>query len=391
MAEDTDDRQHLEGIEDDTPDEIRTFVLANSVAAKFTVMLKQKPDGGGIAQTLRSFTNWYPDVNTLGKQWGPGSYILVFSWRAKGINGKTETVTKEYQIEMPDRAWADEHDLFLEEKARTRRDKRDAEWREEADRARAMGTHQAAPAAPSELDALKKALEVAKSLGIAIGGGGGPQKQEKVEPKKSFSDKLVDLAPAITAIGAVVGPIAIALIARVKPKEDNTLTTTLLTHVLNKPQEDGMMKQMVPFLMGTFKQMIDFKESMVPEEKQSTVEKIIDKLAPMVPAVLQMAALSAEARSKNPMVKMAQNHPDMKTLRGDPEMLSMAIQRFDEAYGFQQTNGILAVAGFERPSELADNYKAYPSNGFDANGHVVQPDAQNEGNPDVSDAELEVS
>lgn len=371
MAEEN-DTPEPGGITDETPDEIRNFVLENAVANKFTVMLKQKPDNGGVAQTLRSFTNWYPNVNTLGRQWGPGSYILVFSWRGSGISGKKETITKEYQIELPDRAWADEHDLYLEEKARARREKKDAEWREEADRNRAMGGHTAAPQV-SEIDALKKALELAKSLGIGLGNQGPAAAKPAAEkPQKTFGEKLIDLAPAITAIGAVVGPIAIAIIQRPKVKDDNTLTNTLLSHVLNnKPQENETMKQIVPFLMGTMKQMFDMKDSMQPEEKESMVEKILGKLAPMVPAVLALATLPKEERDAHMGVKMARADQGVQAIAGDPEATRIAVQKLDEAYGFQNANDIISVAGMVRPPDLAENFREWPSPGFGPDGKAL--------------------
>lgn len=355
------------GIPDDTPDEIMDFVRSNDVADKFTVMLKQQPEGGGKPQTLRSFSNYYPNVNTLGREWGPGSYILVFSWRGEGASGKKETVTRDYKIELPERAWGEEHERWLEQRHEKRIEEKTGKWREEALKAQVLNTvnpiQQQTPV--SDIETLKKTLGILKDLGVPIG---GQVKQEKEKEKKSFSEKLIEMAPVITALGAIITPLATAIITRPKAPNDNTLTNTLLTHVLNKPKEDDALKTVVPFLLGSLKQMMDFKESVEPQEKQSTVERIFDKIAPMVPAVLGAVAASREQAMNSPMAKVAQMHPDMRTLKADPELQAMMIQKLDEVYGFQQTNQIILVAGIERPESLSENYKKYPSQGFDNDG-----------------------
>ena len=208
---------------------------------------------------------------------------------------------------------------------------------------------------------------MAKELGVPIGGNVKSEPKEK--DKKSFADRLIDLAPAITAIGAVVSPLAVAFIQRKKDPEDKSTTNLLLQHILTqKPQENDVMKQFVPFLMGTMKQMMDFKEALQPEEKESLVERLIDKLAPVIPQVLALATMPRGQLDNNPMVKMARSMPDVKTMTGDAEMLAMAIPKLDEIYGAQNVDDILAVAGVSRPAEFADNYRKWPSKGYRTDG-----------------------
>ncbi len=363
-----DDETPIEGITEDTPDEITDFVRSNDVADKYVVMLKQRPEGGGPAQTLRSFSNYYPNVNTLGKEWGPGSYSLIFSWRGEGKSGKKETLTKEFKIDLPERAWADEHDQYLMERSQKRQAVLEKTLKNDAIKNRILGPGAVPQAAPvSEFDTMKKFLVMAKELGVPIGGQVKPEPKEK--EKKSFADRLIDLAPAITAIGAVVSPLAVAYISRKKEPEDKSTTNLLLQHVLTqKPQENDVMKQFVPFLMGTMKQMMDFKESIQPEEKESLVERLIDKLAPVVPQVLALATMPRAQMDTNPMVKMARNMPDVKAMANDAEMLAMAVPKLDEIYGAQNVDDILAVAGVVRPPEFAENYRRFPSKGYRTDG-----------------------
>lgn len=383
-----DEQREIEGINEDTPDDITDFVRANDVADKYTVMLKQKPDGGGTAQTLRSFANYYPNVNTLGREWGPGSYSLVFSWRAKNLANKMETVTKEFKIELPIRAWMHEHNQFLMERAKKMQLETEEEMKVEAMRNRIVGP--SAPVQPvSDFENLKKMLELAKSIGVPIGGPAKPEPKEK--EKKSFTDRMVDMAPFIVAVGGVVGPIVTAIITRPKPPDDKSTQNMLLQHLLTqRPPEDTTMKSVLPFLMGSLKQIMDFKQSMEPEEKQGLVEKIFDKLAPMVPQVLALATMPRPQLEANPMVKMARNLPDVKNMQADSELAFMGIQRLDEVYGFQQANDIMTVFGLQRPPELQDNYQTFPSVGFGPDGlpvrspESVQEDLRSAKMPDVT-------
>lgn len=363
-----DEQTPIEGITDETPDEITDFVRSNDVSDKYVVMLKQRPEGGGAAQTLRSFTNYYPNVNTLGKEWGPGSYSLIFSWRGEGKSGKKETITKEFKIDLPERAWAEEHDQFLMDRSRKRQKALEEQMKNDAMKNRILGPQAVPVVAPaSDLDTMKKFLGMAKDLGIPIGGNVKPEPKEK--EKKSFAERLIDLAPAITAIGAVVSPLAVAFISRPKAPDDKSTTNLLLNHLLTKqPQENDVMKQFVPFLMGTMKQMMDFKASMEPEEKETLVERLIEKLAPIVPQVLALATMPRQQLDSNPMVQMARKMPDVKAMANDAEALAIAVPKLDEIYGAQNVDDILAVAGVTRPPEFAENYKRWPSKGFRTDG-----------------------
>lgn len=366
MAEEDENTNASEigGIPDDTPDEVRNFVAANDVADKYTVMLKRKPEGGGTAQSIKNYTNYYPSVDHIGKTYGPGDYELVFSWRGEGMSGKKEPITRGFKISLPEDVWGEIYEDDLYDRRRKRTDKKTKQWEEDAAKVRAQGGMAAPAAAPSELDVIRKALETAKSLGIPVG---GTVKPEKEAPKRSFMDRLAEALPAITALGAIVSPIVVAIIQKPREKADTTLTSTLLAHALNKPAENPM-KDVMPFLLGSLKQIMEVKQSMEPEEKESMVERIIGKIAPLVPTVLAMATQGPAAVNANPIVQQVRKSPDFQVLAEDPEALIMTVQRFDERYGFQNTNDILSVAGLARPAELAGNQALFPSKGYRKDG-----------------------
>lgn len=361
MVDDTEN--HFQGVTDDTPDEILDFVRSNDVADKYTVMLKQQPDGGGKPQTLRSFSNYYPNVNTLGREWGPGSYILVFSWQAVGISGKKETVTKDYKLELPERAWGDEHDTWLQERRDKALEAKTKRWKEDAIKDTIMRPVQ--PQTQQDpVDNLKKSIETLKALGVPI--GGPAPKAEKEVPKRDWAAFAVNMAPLVTAMM----PLAVALISKVKPKDDREVEKMLLAHALNKPENDNM-KTVLPFLMGSIKQIFELKESMQPEEKVGWVEKIFDKMGPMVPMVIAAVAESRSTGKMNPLVAMAGNSADAQKIKEDPELQILAANKLDQKYGFQQANDVMEAMGMVRPAETLGNFAFYPSDGYDTHGQPI--------------------
>lgn len=384
MAEEHESTE-FEGITDDTPDEITSFIRENDVAEKYTVMLKEHLEEGGKPVYIRSYTNKCPSINEIGKQWGPGSYKLVFSWRGENKAGKMEQMTRDMPLDLAERSYRDVYEEYREELRRKRLETKEKVWIEDAAKMRAQGgnLNQQPPAPVSELDTMKKALEMARGLGIPIGGA---QKAAAPEPHKSFSQTMLELTPALVALGGIMSPIIVAMLQRPKEKSDTTIMNTLLAHALEKPKEDSVMKETIPFLLGTMQKIFEVKASMEPEPQESLVERIIGKLAPMVPAVLAMAAGGQQAVNASPIVGMVRKSEDMQALAKDAEAQIMAVQRLDEQYGFQQTNKILMVAGLPRPEELAENFRQYPSPGFRPDG-ISEKDyldaARNAKQPDI--------
>lgn len=361
--EDENEDPVLAGLPDDTPDEISSWITANAVADNYTVMLKEFVDGSTKPVYIKGYTNRCPPILEIGKEWGPGKYRLVFSWRGLGISGKKEQITKDMDVELPDRAWRDIHEEFQDEKRRIRNAKKTREYEDEALKNKVQGVNQAPPQV-SELDVIKKALDAARSLGVNIGG------KAAEKPQRTFTEKMMDAVPLITALGAVASPILVAFIQRPREKDDKTMLNTLLTHALNKPPADDPNKMVLPFLLSSITQIMDLKERMEPQEKETLVERIIGKLAPIVPAVVAMAAQGRAAVEGNPIVQQVRKSEDFKNLAGDVDALILFVNKQDAAYGFQQTNQILMVGGLERPAETLPNMAKFPSKGFKPDGAV---------------------
>lgn len=345
---------------DDTPDEISVFLSANAIGEKYQMVLKELPNGGK-PQYIKSFSNYHPTIDQIGEQWGPAEYEITFSWQERGIDGKKKPVAKSFRIELSEKAWREPHEKYLAAKSKQREQERQTQLNIEVERARAFGS--AGMQAPgtqadkpqSELDILTKAMQTLKNLGVPIGGPAIPA----APPPKDWGAILVGLAPVIAA----VAPILAAYVG--KKREENPLMTLLVTKMLDqKPQgESDTMKTVVPFLMGTMKQLFEMKEAMKPEEKEPFIERVFDKLAASMPMVLEFAKMGKQQREANPMYNMARNSPEAKAVMADPELQEMMVNRLDTFYGYEQANQVLEVMGIPRPPSTVKNAQAYPSPG----------------------------
>jgi hypothetical protein len=352
ISDDEDVRMSTEGgfNADETPDEIATFLSANGIGDKYQMILKELVEGGR-PQYIKGYTNWHPTIDDIGTQWGPGEYEFTFSWREKQINGKMGPVAKSFKIMLPEKAWREPHLNWLAARQEEKAAKKRIELTEEADRARAFGQFAGVQGVqpPSDLDSLKKSLEVLRGLGVPL--GAAPH-----APKTDWAGVLVGLAPVIAA----VAPVAAAFITRKKEDTQAPLLQLLLSKVLDKPQgESEYMKQAFGMAMGMMKNMMDMKQIMTPEEKEPFIERVFDKLVGSMPMVLELAKMSKPQRESNMMYKMAQGHPDVQTIMNDLELQIAFVNKLDAFYGFEQTNQILEVMGVPRPPVTAQNAKHY--------------------------------
>lgn len=326
--------------EEQAPEDVRDFLVANDIGDKYQIILKERPREGGKALVLKTFTNNCPSIHEIGEQWGPGDYILAISWKAPGMNGKMAPQVKNMTLSLPERAWGELHEEYLERRRAARQERKNKEWQEEAQKARVF-TANGAPGG-SDLENLEKAINILSKFGIAPGGMPPPRGNTK-----SFGETLIELAPVITALT----PLVLGLLKREGSDNNSQLLNTLVSNMLlqKPPTESESMKQMTNFLMGTMKQVLDMKEAMRPAEKESFVEKVFDKLVASGPLLTSVLKMSAEQRQNNFMVNRVRNSEEIQTLRTDPEAQAMMIARMDAYYGAEQTNQILQVMGFQRP------------------------------------------
>lgn len=338
----------IEGLEDDTPDDITSFLAANAIGEKYQLTLKEIPIQGGKPQYIKGWADSHPTVDAIGKQYGPGNYQITFSWKVKSMNGRKETVSKTFDLNLPEKAWREVHDEWLEERAEKKRAEAEKKMQAEAARIRAFG-HPQHEKSEDSLDSLRKAAETLKSLGVPLGGS---------PPPKDWGAILTGMAPVLTALGGLIGN----LIVNRGGDRNEQLLNLMVTKMLDRPNgESETMKAVVPFLMGTMKQMLEMKEAMKPEEKEPFLEKVFDKLVASMPMIMEFAKMTKEQREGNFMYTMARNSPEVQTILSDDALQTAFVGKLDAFYGFQQTNQILDVMGVARPPATAENERRYPS------------------------------
>lgn len=363
---------------DDTPDEIRDFIATNGIGKKFQCIIKELIPGGapGVLETMN---NRHPEIDEVGKKWGPGDYQLVFSWSVPKPGGGKEKCMKNLDLHFPERAWREIHEDWLfarneERKAQKRKDldaaKREAELR-------ALENGGRAPDAPDPMESLKKALETAKSLGIPIGGPG---------PEKPGLD-LMGLATLLTALkplleslfgGGKQNDSAILIKAMEAQQATNML---LMKSLLERPAHGGTspeashMDKILDMTMKGMGRVLEMQDMLKPAEKETLIDRIFGVVDKFLPNVLELAKLSKEARERDMMYKIAAGSKEMKQARENPDVALSLVNKWDEHYGFQTTNDILKVAGIERPAATMENMTKFPSDGFGPDGQPAKAEA----------------
>ena len=357
MAEEI-DVEDPTGLEtDDTPDEIRDFLIQNNIGTRFQAILKERHPSGP-AGTLATFNNECPSIPDIGEQWGPGKYSICFSFKERDPSGKKKPTMKEYEINLPERAWRDKHEAFLAARSKAKKDAMKEQIQEEAMRAQAGIPGSGANADPTK--PIMDAINMLKSLGINVGAGSA------AEPKRDLVDTLVRIAPLVP----LITPIIQALLGP-RPAPSESLMNTLLTHALKPQGESESMKAITNMVIGSMKQVLELKEAMRPEEKEPFIERVFDKFIGMTPMVMSILKQSKEEQDRNALLNMVKGSKDFQTIKDDPEIQAGVANRMDEYYGFQQSSQIMAVMGLNRPPETLENYKKWASKGYGLDGNPV--------------------
>jgi hypothetical protein len=354
---------------DDTPNEIRDFISGNGIGNKYQCIIKEHVPGGGQA-ILESLNNRHPEIEEMGKQWGPGTYTLVFSWSVPKPGGGKEKQMKNLTLEFSERSWRDIHEDWLFERNRERKAKRatDLEKARQEAELRSIESGGKEPQA-DPLEALKKALETAKTLGIPIGGG----KESKGLDLMGIATLLTALKPLLEGLfGGKQNDSTILIKAMEAQQATNML---LMKTLLENPSgrgnspEGAHMDKILDMTMKGMGRVLEMQDMLKPAEKETLVDRIFGMVDKFLPNVLELAKLSKDARERDMMYKIAAGSKEMKQAREHPDVALALVNKWDEFYGFQTTNEILKVAGIERPPATADNLAKFPSDGYGPDGN----------------------
>jgi hypothetical protein len=330
------------GFINETPEDIEDFLAAHGIkkCSYICTVKRFPPSGGSVAEWLPCSTkNEYPEIEDIGKRFGPGKYLFCFTWNAQDPQtGKNKRTMKEYKIVLGEE-WNDLNDEYMAEK-----------WIEKKKKIANMKTR-------AEMEA---ALE-GKSIN---------SKTNDTDPKTAGLDYLREAKAAFTDLGLPVGGSAGAVVAAEgqgrmyelmlamnQKSSENMMTmmaqmnqnmmalvTALITN--NKPQSsDGIMKEVINMVSQT----INLKEVLNPEKK-GVIDRVFELMESVMPSIVALAAKPKAERIQSPLYQMAANSDEMNQIKKDPEMLKEMVKKWDEAHGTEQTDIILGTVGLRRPS-----------------------------------------
>ena len=100
---------------------------------------------------------------------------------------------------------------------------------------------------------------------------------------------------------------------------------------------------------------LDIKEALSGSGRETVSDKIFRMIEAVAPQVLSIAAMSKQQQLASPNYHMAkaymEHSPEFQKLRENPQALVDLVNRLDSFYGWEQSDAILQVAGYQRPDE----------------------------------------
>jgi len=316
------------GFVQETPEDIEDFLSDNGIKdASYVCTLKRyHKDGSEVAEWLPGSTkSSYPDIQDVGRRFGPGKYLFCFSWKAVDPDGKRKKHYKEYKILLGEE-WNDVYDEYQAEKWAEKQKKIEAtamrQQYQNAVKGNVPGTAppQADPA-KAGIEQLQESVQMLRSLGMPVGGN---------VPANTNNDNQLQMFQMIMGMMAQ------------SQKQSNDLMIALLTS--QKPQTgNDVMKEMVN-MVGTA---LNLKEALTPE-KEGTVDKVFKLMESVLPQIAAMAQQSRAERLQNPLYQVAMQSNEMQQMKQDPNMLKSWVEKWDKKHGSENTDEILSTIGIDR-------------------------------------------
>jgi len=362
--------------EDDIPDEVRAVLDAHGLGKKpFQCMLKEIPKGSDMGEGsssgttsvfVRGFTRGVPSPDFIAKEYGPGDYLLCFTWQNKEEDGSRHTKREEVPISISDKVMGEfkrnrlnnkikdaseigsqVRDALVEKsiegemlKALTGKDRQ-----EPVDQAKAAKTY------------INEVIETAKMVGLT------PYAAQP--PAKGIEwDKV--LPAVMTGITAFL-----TMQQNAEQSRRDEFNKMLMLLMSSSQNANNQLLEVMKVQSGAgsgnmaikeFKDMIfgalDIKEALSGNGKETLGDKIFRLVESVAPSILTIAATtaqSAQAAQNNPAVKMAKGYietnPDFQALKTNPGEMKKVIDSMDRTYGWVQVDHILNTMGWPRPAD----------------------------------------
>lgn len=371
--------------DDDMPDEIRGVIEENGLAKRdFQCILKEIPqgslnesgDGSANSVYVRAWKRAIPTSEYIAKEHGPGSYILVLSWRSRNAEGTAVVPRRETIPIIISEKCATEYRKYqlskkINEASETGTKVRDAlvEKTIEGQLISAITGKDEAKKNQTPKEYLEEIMSTVKMLGLPVGGLGA----QPIMPKIEWDKVLPAVATATTALIGILQQASqrrteeqnklFMLLLSQNQNASSQLTEVYKTLALAKPTSaDNPLKELQQMVLSA----MDIKEMMNPP-KETVADKIFRMVEMIIPQILTIAAQAQAAQTspKGPLVDMAKSYvnssPDFEKLKSNPDEMAAFVEKLDNRIGWENADVILKVVEWERPPEcVRDPSKRYP-------------------------------
>ncbi len=337
-------------ISEEPPDVDQFLTDVGIKESKYVCTIKKAPtSGSGVKEFLPiAMKGEYPEIEELGKRFGPGQYFFCFGWMTKDPDTeKPKKMMKEYKVYLGE-AWSDIHDEYMSEKWKSKEEKIIKEAQQKKLRDASRGIMPGSPDSKPDHDPiadLKNTMGLLKDLGVPIAGGqnvpanGGDNvsmmalmmnmQQKQTEQSQQSNKDTMNMFMTMN---------------------QNMMTMMMGMMNNNKPQtNDQMMKEVFGMITGA----VDMKNALNPAQ-ETVVDKVFGLLQSTLPAIMALASKPKAERQADPLVQVVTGSDEFKGLQNDPEMLNSLIQKWEKAHGAEKTDVILETVGLRRPGASGD-------------------------------------
>jgi len=353
------------------PDEIVEVLQANDLwkpNRTWQCMLKElgsdDAENDSMASYVKSWRNGVPTIDCIAKNWGPGAYVLVFTFKKRDVeDGKTKSVSEKIQIRISQKYMPvyRQHQMKkrLHEVQQTREALKDAHldkfMDENLDPLNALAPKQNGPATdPKEY--VNEVLTFAEKMGLTR--------------KQGLDwDKILGLVvPALPLVLKYFDDKASAerernerfMTLMLSQSQSSTSTLVELMKNVQGPRDgSAMIEEFGKMVFGA----LDIRDALTG--KESTMDKVMGMIEKFLPLIITFASMPKQARQINPGYQAATAYigasPEIQQILQDPAKRSMMIRKLDSHYGWEQTDRILSVMEIARPEDCPRmEHEQYP-------------------------------
>jgi len=372
--------------EDEIPDEVRAVIESHGLDKKsFQCTLKEIPKGSGLGEGLanattsvhlRGFSRGIPSPDYIAREYGPGDYVLCFTWQVKEDDGVRRMKREEVPITISEKVMNEYKKQRLSTKIKEASEigtqVREAlvEKSIEGELIHALTgkgkNHDDDPKATAKRY-IEETIETAKLIGLS------PYASQPQPPARSIEwDKIIPAAATvITAF--------LSMQQQAEQRRSDEFNKMLMLMMGNSQTANNQLLEVMKVQSGAgsgnmaikeFKDMVlgalDIKDALSGNNKETLGDKIFRLVESVAPSILSIAATtaqSAQTAKNNPTVQMAKGYietnPDFQALKHDPAEMKKVIDNMDRTYGWVQVDHILNTMGWPRPADCPrmDEYK----------------------------------